>query len=385
MIIREKSRLAMVVVALCTVAGAAHAADSPPAALSLPQLASPPPVKDDGTITVPSFDLPFSSFASHEAAESFVHRLRSPMSIVPDITKMRQITDERFRPELAKAKALYPGTSTKSMMGGVPVETFVPAAGIAPKNKDRVLIEVHGGGFTTGGGGVAGALESVPIASVARIKVVAVDYRLGPEHHFPAASEDLAAVYRELLKTYRPENIGIYGCSAGGMLSAESIPWFLQEKLPLPGAIGVICASLHTFNEGDSAQLQPRLGSVIPLIPPPKLQDSFGSRDAYFAGTSVKNPLAVPGASKEVMKAFPPTLFLTGTRAPEMSAAAHSHLQLKQLGVKSELLLFDGMDHGFYAEPALPESQIAYRLVAQFFAENLGARRGKETRTAASP
>jgi acetyl esterase/lipase len=60
-----------------------------------------------------------------------------------------------------------------------------------------------------------------------------------------------------------------------------------------------------------------------------------------------------------------------------MSAAAQSHLELKQLGVKSELLLFDGMDHGFYSDPALPESVTAYKLIAEFFAENLGVNRSR--------
>jgi monoterpene epsilon-lactone hydrolase len=247
-----------------------------------------------------------------------------------------------------------------------------------------VLIQVHGGGFTAGGGGQTGALESVPLASVAHIKIVAVDYRLGPENHLPAASEDVTAVYRELLKTYKPENIGIYGCSAGGMLSAEMIPWFLKEKLPLPGAIGVFCASLHTFQEGDSAQMQPRLGSTVPIIPPEVLEETFGAGNPYFAGVSTKDPLAVPGASKAVMQAFPATLFLTGTRAPEMSAAAQSHLELKQLGVKSELLLFDGMDHGFYSDATLPESVTAYKLIAEFFDENLGAKGGKDSGAAKS-
>ena len=349
---------------------AVEAADAP----SMPGIAPPPIVKDDGTITVPSFELPFSSFASQEAIQSYVHRLRNPMTIVPDIVKMRQISDEKMKPQLDYIKTTYPTNSTKSTMDGVPVEIFVPTGALAPANKDRVLIQLHGGGFTAGGGGQAGALESIPIASVGRIKVVAVDYRLGPENHFPAASEDVASVYRELLKAYKPENIGIYGCSAGGVLSAESIAWFLKEKLPLPGAIGVICASLHTFGEGDSAQIQPRLGSVLALIPPARPEDNFGPRQAYFAGTSTRNPLAVPGESKEIMRAFPPTLFLTGTRAPEMSAAAQSHLELIELGVKSELLLFDGMDHGFYSDAHLPESQRAYKLIVQFFAENLGKR-----------
>jgi len=122
---------------LASAAGAAGTTDAPPA---MPGLATPPPIKDDGTITVPSFDLPFSSFASPEATQALVQRIRNPMPISADVAKMRQSLDEKLiKPQLEKAKAAYLSTSTKSVMGGVPVETFLPAAGIAPANKDRVL------------------------------------------------------------------------------------------------------------------------------------------------------------------------------------------------------------------------------------------------------
>ena len=304
-----------------------------------------------------------------------MRRLRTPMSMGGDIAKTRQSTDEKLLAQIETAKSLYPYTSTRSKIGGVPVETFEPASGIAPENRNRVLINLHGGGFVAGGGGPGGAIESVPIAGEARIKVISVDYRLAPEHRFPAASEDVAAVYRELLKTYRPENVGIFGCSAGGMLAGQSIAWFLKENLPLPGAVGIICASLHTFAEGDSSQLWTRMGSVIPIVPPAKPDDTFGRSMPYLAGASPKDPLAVPGASADVLKKFPPTLFLTGTRAPEMSGAAQSHLELRALGVKSELFLFDGLDHGFHSDSTFPESRLAYKLITQFFAENLGAKR----------
>jgi monoterpene epsilon-lactone hydrolase len=339
---------------------------------------SKPAVQDDGTMTTPSFSLPYSSFASEQSKQAFIKRLRAPMSTGGgDMASVRKSSDEKLAPQLELIKSLYPTKSARSMVGTVPIDTYEPTAGIASQNKDRVLINVHGGGFVAGGGGLTGAIESIPIAVVGRIKVVAVDYRLGPENKFPAASEDLATVYREILKAYKPEKIGIYGCSAGGMLAAESIPWFLKEKLPLPGAIGVFCASLHTFAEGDSAQLWTRMGSVIPMVPPAKLDDSFGRTMPYFAGVSVKDPLAVPGASKEVLNKFPPTLFLTGTRSPEMSAAAQSHIELRELGIKSELYLFDGLDHGFYSDATYPESKLAYKFITQFFAEHLGTKRPK--------
>lgn len=342
-------------------------------AQDMPGLASSPPVKDDGAITVPSFELPFSSYASPEATRELVERLRTPSPITSDITKMREITDQRMAPHIAEMGRRYPYTSTKSVIGGVPVETFVPKAGIAPENADRVLIEVHGGAFVTGNGGPGGAVESIPIAGVGRIKVVAVDYRLAPEHRFPAGSQDLAAVYRDLLKSYPAKNIGIYGCSAGGLLTAQSVPWFLKEKLPLPGAIGILCASTHAFGEGDSTQIWQRLGSVIRIVPEAKPSpEGFARMSPYFIGADARDPLAVPAASQDVLKAFPPTLFLTGTRAPEMSSAAQSHIELRELGVKSELFLFDGLDHGFISDPTLPESRRAYALIARFFSENLG-------------
>ena len=75
------------------------------------------------------------------------------------------------------------------------------------------------------------------------IQVITVDYREAPEHAFPAASEDVATVYRDLLKQYDPKSIGIYGISAGGFLTAQTVAWLQQENLPMPGAIGIFSAA----------------------------------------------------------------------------------------------------------------------------------------------
>src|SRR5262249_37930025 len=96
-----------------------------------------------------------------------------------------------------KLRVDYPVKMTEQRIGGVLTEVFVPVEGIAPANQDRVLINLHGGGFV-GGSRIDSHLESVPIAALGRIKVVSIDYRLGPEFSFPAASEDVAAVYRDL-------------------------------------------------------------------------------------------------------------------------------------------------------------------------------------------
>lgn len=74
------------------------------------------------------------------------------------------------------------------------------------------------------------------------MSLIAVDYRMGPEHRFLAASADVSAVYRAALKTYAPERIGIFGCAAGGGLTGESLARFAKERLPMPAAAGCSAA-----------------------------------------------------------------------------------------------------------------------------------------------
>src|SRR6185312_14600393 len=97
--------------------------------------------------------------------------------------------------------------------------------------------------------------ESIPIASIGKIKVISIDYRMAPEYTFPAASDDVVAVYRQLLKTYKPKNMGLYGCSAGGLLTAESISRFQKESLPLPAAIGMFCSGASYYQDGVSSSI----------------------------------------------------------------------------------------------------------------------------------
>lgn len=344
-------------------------------ALNLAPMAPHPTVAADGSITTPSFRLPFSAYASPQAREAFIASSRMAGALPPnsgplDMLALRRLVAPLSEANARKAAQAYPYSSERIQMGGVPVEVFTPASGIARENRNRVLINLHGGGGFLGGGGTGGVIEAAPIAHYGRIKVVAIDYRMGPEFTFPAALQDVAAVYRELLRTYRPENIGIYGCSSGGFLTAQTVAWFRQEDLPQAGALGVLCSSLMPDNLGDSAYISAFFGGgVTPVAEPPPIMDGPSMR-----GVARDNPLAVPSVSEDVLRAFPPTLFLTGTRAPEMSAATQSQVRLLGLGVDARLVLFDGLGHGFYSNPDLPESEQAGRIIAQFFAENLGHR-----------
>jgi acetyl esterase/lipase len=337
---------------------------------------SPGPYVDkDGTAHLPPASIPASRFMSREARakliEHFAHPAAPPAAAPsgpPDIAAMRAEDERRNAPYVARAEVLYPVNIEARVIGGVRTKVITPKAGVAPGNRARVLINLHGGGFIWGEGNGALA-ESIPIAGVGRITVITVAYRMAPEFRFPAASEDVAAVYRELLKDHRPANIGIYGCSAGGVLAAEAVAWFEKHGLPRPAAIGTFCGSAAALG-GDSSHVAPLLVGELPF---PEADSGSLSGQAYFEGASATDPLVLPIVSPEVLRAFPPTLLIAGSRDFMVSSLFATQAALAGAGVDAQLHVWDGMWHAFFFDPDLPESQQVYRVVVNFFAQHLGA------------
>lgn len=202
-----------------------------------------------------------------------------------------------------------------------------------------------------------------------RIKVISVDYREGPDNKFPAASEDVASVYRELLKSYDPQSIGIYGCSAGGMLTAMSLAWFQTHGLPTPGAVGIYCASAGSFG-GDATYIASPFGEARMPVSRPPGQSQLG----YFSGADMKDPLVSPINSPEMLAKFPPTLLITGTRDFAMSGTLYTDNELAKRGVKVELHVWDGLFHGFFYNADVPESRDAFAVMIKFFDKHLSKR-----------
>lgn len=351
---------------------------------------SKPIIDADGAIHVPAFSLPPSRYMSEEAKRALIGQAklidtsRTQTGVYErdkPISQRRAEVDESFRPIVERARARYPVNVTDQRFGGVSAQVVTPKSGISVNNRDRVLINLHGGGFIVGSG-LHALAESIPVAARARIKVVSVDYRMAPEYHFPAASEDVAAVYSDLLKEYRAKNIGLYGCSAGGILSAMAIAWLHKQKLPSPGAIGIFSAGAfgshfgppmdpNTWG-GDSSFLAPALsGAAARGIGDTWPVSLEGALD-YLGKVDKEDPLASPALSREALAQFPPTLLITGTRAWDMSAAVQTQRLLTKAGTRAELHLWDAMGHCFFLDVDLPESQEAYDVIAQFFDTHLG-------------
>ena len=331
-----------------------------------------PTVDGAGTVTsVSGVSVPVSNLLSPEAQAQLTARLRSPpqLSMADGIAAVRRGSDEIAKASLDTWLRIHPAQVVSTMIDGVRTDVVTPDAGIEARNRHRVLINAHMGGFFTGGR-YGGALEAVPLAGRGRIRIIAVDYRMSPEHLFPAASEDMETVYRHVLKTTRPESVGIYGCSAGGTLVAQSMAWFQKRKLPLPGAIGIMCSgAMPTFwFGGDSAQLSSLLNATSPIGPVRPANAPRG----YFEGIDQNDPLITPGLFPEVLAKFPPTLIVTGTRDVAMSNALITHARLLQAGVDARLFVQEGLGHGhFFALPGTPESAAAYDVIWKFFDSRL--------------
>ena len=335
------------------------------------------PAAPDGSVLINNLSVPLSSLLSAEGRAYMLHLIRDkPFRGGPsereDLKGFRAHQDQIMDGFLEPIRKRYPVDIQPKMIAGIYTDVVTPKDGISRRNQRNVLINLHGGGFVSGAR-TAALVESVPIAALEKIRVISVDYRMYPESRFPAASEDVEAVYKEVLKEYAPQHIGIYGCSAGGMLAGMSVAWFQKHGLPRPAAVGVLCASLGDMFAGDSAHLAGALNGMTmpprnenhPAAAPPR--GGFG----YLSEADLKDPLVFPIESSEVMAKFPPTLLVTSTRGFEFSSVVNTHNALVRAGVEAELHVWDGLPHAFWYNSDLPESREAYDVIAHFFDRHL--------------
>ena len=287
--------------------------------------------------------------------------------MVPDEAPLEPLAARRSRMEevgvrqRAEWSKLCPNRIVDQTIAGVPVHLVTPD-GMPEENNDKVLINLHGGSFNADSGSYA---ESIPIAGYTKMKVVAVLYRLAPEHPFPAAVDDGVAVYKELLKSYKPNHIVIYGTSAGAALTAEIAVKLKQLGLPMPAALGIF-SSLDSFARmGDSWSIYTLRGFAGHLDPP-----DGSVHDAYYVGsTDVKDPVLSPIYAD--LHGLAPALFISSGRDALLSGTANLHRAYLRAGVDARLVVFDALPHAFWYDASLPKSIEASHIMADFMVKEL--------------
>lgn len=304
--------------------------------------------------------VPVPQTISPEAQKSLSHTEPDQGPPQP-LEQRRKMTDAYTAGARIQWTKICPNTIVEDKIAGVPVRIVTPE-GLPAENNDKVLLNLHGGGFNSDSGSYT---ESIPLASYTKIKVVAVLYRLSPEVKFPAAVDDSIAVYKELLKTYQPRHIVIYGTSAGAILTAEVAAKIKQLGLPMPAALGIFSGMGDFARAGDSMAMYALRGLSGHLDPPEP-----GAHDAYYvADTGVKDPILSPIFGD--LHGLPPTLFVTSGRDLLLSGTVNLHRAYLLAGVDARLVVYDALTHAFWYNPNLPEAIEANHLMADFFVKQL--------------
>ena len=177
-------------------------------------------------------------------------------------------------------------------------------------------------------------------------------------------------MYRELLKTYQPNHIVVYGASAGAILTGQMAVKLKLLGLPLPAALGLFSTTGDFSVFGDTQAIYTVTG-VAGSLKPPRRDRQFLSE--YVGATNPKDPVLSPVYSD--LKGMPPTLLLSSARDMMLSSTTVLHRALLRSGVDAQLVIFDALNHGFWYEAGLPESREANGVVATFFLLHLGLSR----------
>lgn len=240
-------------------------------------------------------------------------------------------------------------------LGGVPAEWIV-----APGAKDdRVILYLHGGGYVMGSINTHRAMMA-RISRSAKARVLAVDYRLAPEHPFPAGLDDATAAYRWLLdQGYQPGKIVISGDSAGGGLTFATLVALRDENIPLPAAAVPISPWTDLAATGESlktrAEADPMVGNegLVPMA-------------RHYAGDEdLKHPLVSPLYAE--LHDLPPLLIHVGDAEILLDDSTRIAERAKAAGVDVTLEVWPEMVHVWHVfAKLLPEAQQAIDRIGEF-------------------
>jgi len=220
----------------------------------------------------------------------------------------------------------------------------------------RVYLDLHGGAFIVGGGELC---RGTGIMTARRIgmRVWSVDYRMPPDHPYPAAVDDCLTAYRALLAEHRPEEIVVGGGSAGGNLAAALVLRARDEGLPMPAVAILLTPAMDLTHSGDTWKTNLGVDTVLTGGDPRAIE-------LYVGGHDARDPYVSP-VYGDYSAGFPPTLLASGTRDVLLSDTVRAHRALRAADVPAELHVLEAAPHGFF-RGATPEDSELDREVRRF-------------------
>jgi monoterpene epsilon-lactone hydrolase len=260
--------------------------------------------------------------------------------------------DQAVVPFLTQIYAANSAEVTELQFGTARVFDVVPD-GVSPDSRG-VILDMHGGGLIMCGGELC-RLMAIGLAARLQRRVWSIDYRMPPEHPYPAALDDCIAAYRALLGERSPEELIVHGGSAGGNLAAATILRARDEGLPLPAGAILNTPEADLTESGDSFQTN--------LGVDPGLRSLMQANLLYADGHPLQHPYLSP-LFGDFSRGFPPTLLTSGTRDLYLSNTVRMHRGLRAADIPAELHLTEAGPHtGF---PGTPEGEQIDRELRRF-------------------
>lgn len=293
-----------------------------------------------------------------EALTIVVEMLRSlPLTQGNDIGAMRATMAALTTAQPLSEDIVY----EPALLGAVPVEW----ANVRNESTERVILYFHGGGYCLGSIATHRALVG-NLARAASARVASVEYRLAPEHPFPAAIDDAVSAYRALVATgMSPARIALGGDSAGGGLTAATLLGLRDRGDPLPACAVCISPWLDLSCSGPSMRTHV---AKDPIVTPVQLQKLA---EAYLGGASSREPLASPLFAE--LGGLPPMLVHVGTAETLLDDSIRFAERARAAGVDVALEVWDEMVHVWHAfAPLLPEADRAIAAIGEYVRSRLG-------------
>ncbi len=247
---------------------------------------------------------------------------------------------------------------------GVNCYVLTPASVPQAHPEQRVIV-AHGGGYVFTPG-VSAVGEAEIVAALGGYHTISVDYRMPPDAPFPAAVDDMSAVWRGLVADHDPRRMAMTGTSAGGGLILATLLNLKALGFPMPGATAPLSPWTDLTETGDSYKTNEWIDNVLVSY-----SGYLGRAARLYAGEhDLTEPLISPINGD--FSGFPPALFMAGTRDLFLSNTVRAHRKMRRAGVASELHVFEGMSHAQLSfDPAMPETREAYGEITRFFDQHL--------------
>jgi monoterpene epsilon-lactone hydrolase len=313
-------------------------------------------VRLERTIRVPPTVSPHAQAVMAAGMAMVAERLDNPQASPPlddaDAWKARiAFMDEAILTGFAASALDIPATVEVREIAGVHVNVVTPDR-VDAGDDAAIQLDIHGGALIAGGG-EACRLMNTSSAARAGLVTWGVDYRMPPDHPYPAPLDDCVAVYRALLDVRPPDKIVVGGGSAGGNLVAAMLLRARDEGLPMPAALLLFTPEIDLTESGDTFDTNAGVDYVLVE----RLTDSI----ALYAGDhDLTHPYLSPIFGD--VAGFPPTFLQAGTRDLFLSNTVRFHRKLRDAGVDAELHVWEAMPHGgFFGAPEDAEMGVELR------------------------